>query len=426
MKKKQVVVLGAGISGLASAWYLSKKNQDYDLILLEKEQVPGGCIRTDFFQEQVIERGPRIFKGSKNTDFLEFIHEIGFSEEIITSSEKAKARYICLEGKLQKVFSANWRFLLLALLQEWKKPCEQEDESIWNFACRRFGVKIAEQVFDPLAIGIYAGDIRKLSIQSCFPVLKKWEREKKSVTLGALSALFSRKKSSLPFFSFQKGGGSFIEKLVKQAPFSIEYGKNVREIIKEADKIRVVCDDRTYEADHVVVALNAKAAADLFCKPFPDLSLHLNKIAYESLTSVYVSWDKPVLSFPGLGYLVPSQEKEDILGVLFDSNLFPFQSSFSGTKMTVMLKGEPSQEEIVCLVNRACTRHLHIDTAPNCLSSKGYKYGIPQYFVGHDKLVQAINEKTPSQVTLVGNYLEGVSVNDCVALARKKMESLVI
>ena len=47
---KKIIIIGGGISGLATAWLLREKSRvagkDIEIILLEKEQQPGGKIKS--------------------------------------------------------------------------------------------------------------------------------------------------------------------------------------------------------------------------------------------------------------------------------------------------------------------------------------------------------------------------------------------
>ena len=80
-------------------------------------------------------------------------------------------------------------------MSEWMRPKKEiSDESVWDFVSRRFSSEVAEYFFDPLFKGIFAGDIRKLSIRSCMPLLKEWEERYGSVTKGFF-AHFWRKKN---------------------------------------------------------------------------------------------------------------------------------------------------------------------------------------------------------------------------------------
>lgn len=196
-KKKQAIILGAGISGLALGYYLSK-NKELEVVVLEKEERPGGWLHTDTSSGFHFETGPRTFKASRSAALLELIDELDMRGEVIYSAKESQKRYLWRDKKLRK---APDFFLLkelfFSLLKEWRVPKGPSDESIWAFAERRFGKKIAQFFFDPFTTGIYAGDSRNLSVRSCFPGIKNG---KKSMARSQKGFFQRRKKRRHPAF----------------------------------------------------------------------------------------------------------------------------------------------------------------------------------------------------------------------------------
>lgn len=433
MKKKRILILGAGISGLAAAFTLAKKTDEYDCVLLEQKLFAGGYIETEELDGFTLEKGPRVFKTSRNREFLQLIEEVGFSSEIISSSKASKGRYLWLNGSLQKLPSSLFslitaslaRPLLISLLKEWRIPAVMDDETIWDFACRRFGKSVAERFFDPLVLGIYAGDIKKLSIEACFPILKELERKKGSITLGLLASLFKNKKKPLSLnapasslFSFRRGTSSFIKQLVSKIPFPIHYGQEILSLEKKGDLFQVKCSHGVFEGDEVIIALPACVAGALLKPQNEELFMRLSNIPYQAITSVNVAFDAEVLPISAFGYLIPKIEKEEVLGVLFNSKIFPGQHSFPHTTMTLMIEGtDRSDEELLSIVDLVLKVHLKIKSIPKVISWKKMPKAIPQYHLGHLENVEAIESLVPEGVRLVGNYLKGVSVNDCIRLS---------
>ena len=430
MKKKRMLILGAGISGLSAAYALAKKSDEYDCVLLEQKESAGGFMETEEIGGFILEKGPRVFKSSRNKELLQLVEEVGFSSEVIGSSKDSERRYLWLDGALQKMpdnlfsllTSSLARPLLISLLKEWSKPTFLEDETIWAFACRRFGKSVAERFFDPLVLGIYAGNIKKLSVEACFPFLKELEREKGSITWGLLSSFFKKKRKkaalSSSLFSFKKGTGSFIKHLISRIPFPIYYGQKVLSLEKKGEGFLLKCSQGVFEADEVIIALPAYVAGDLLKLFEEELFVRLSNIPYQAVTSMNVAFVSEVLSVSAFGYLIPKIEKEEVLGVLFDSKIFPEQQGFSHTTMTLMIEGvDRSDEELLRILDRVLKVHLKIAGEPNVVSWKRMAKAIPQYNVGHLEEVSAIQKLLPKGIHLAGNYLKGVSVNDCIRLS---------
>ncbi|XP_039905898.1 protoporphyrinogen oxidase-like [Simochromis diagramma] len=63
---------------------------------------------------------------------------------------------------------------------------KNDDESVHSFVSRRLGKELADIAVDSLCRGVFAGDCRKLSVRSCFPVLYNAEQHRGSIVLGML------------------------------------------------------------------------------------------------------------------------------------------------------------------------------------------------------------------------------------------------
>ena len=424
MKKKRILILGSGISGLAASWHLAKKSDEYDCILLEKEHSPGGWMQSHKEQDFLIEGGPRVFKTSRNKEFLQIVDEIGFSSSLLPSSPSAKARFLWTDGKFQKAPKLSLS-LLHSLWKERKIPPVFEDETIWDFTVRRFGKDIAEKLVDPMVLGIYAGDSKHLSIKACFPFLKVLEQEHGSVIKGMFSSLKKKKqkptfKASL--FSFKEGTGSFIEKWRSKIPFPIHYDQEITSLRRENGLWQIKSQTKTWEGDEVILAIPASSAAKLLKEEAPKTADLLESIPYENITTLQLGWKGDVLPFSAFGYLVPTFEKEPILGVLFDTKMFGKKD----TLITVMVRGvSHSEEELKAIAKRVAAHHLKITQEPDLFSYKKMARAIPQYVLGHpekrDTLLKTLQEEI-GNLHLVGNYLDGVSVNDCIKNAGKMIE----
>ncbi len=436
MAKKRILILGAGISGLSAAWYLAKKYPDYESVIIEKDLKAGGWMNSNLDGDFLLEKGPRVFKTSRNSDFLQVVQELDFSSSLIPSASDANRRFLWLDGKFQKMpdgifsllFSSLCRPLLFSLFRERNVPSNHLDETIWDFASRRFGQTVAERFFDPLILGIYAGDIKKLSIDSCLPILKKWEREKGSVIKGVFSSLKNKKQKSTfkaPLFSFKEGTSSFIQKWISKIPGSIQLGEEILSLKREKGVWQARSLQNTWEGDAVVLALPSFVAAKLLKEEAPETSKLLDMISYEDITTLQMGWKGDVLPFSAFGYLVPTTEKEPVLGVLFDSKMFSKKDSL----ITVMIRGVFHEEkELKDIAERIRSNHLKVAEKLDLFSYKKMENAIPQYFLDHREKKNAILKSLKQEAQnlyLACNYLEGVSVNDCIKNAKNLTDILI-
>ncbi len=356
------LILGGGITGLSAAWHIKKRDPRAKITLLEKENRLGGWIRTSHEGGFLFEKGPRTFQLGRSPHLLELIRELGL--EIIESDPAAKKRFILHKGKLRTPESQIFTLIPYLIRELFVRPTKSQDESIYDFASRRFSPKIAEMFFDPLALGIYAGDIRKLSIRSCFPTLYEWEQKKGSILKG----LFSSPKTAQGLFTLKGGMETLIHALEKKLNIDIILNCPV-ETIKEQE---VITPGKTFSADRIISALPPK-------------------IPRKSIWVVNIAFDRDVLSKKGFGYLVPTKEKESLLGCIFDSAIFPEQGRM--TRLTAMVRAE-EKEPLESALN-ALNRHLGINAAPAYSSAFFAKEAIAQPEVG-------------------SGYTEGVSVDACI------------
>lgn len=421
---KRVTILGAGISGLTLAWYLQKLHGDQiSLTLLEKSNRVGGWIQTFQKSDFLFELGPRSCRPhGTGVQTLELIAGLGLQDQILYPDPSAHVRYLYSQGKLQEIPSNPFKWLfsplrkgvLQALWNDWRnKQSSNRDESIYDFAARRFGPEIANQFFDPMVSGIYAGDIHQLSMQSCFPKIIQWEHEHG----GVLRGMFKQKrgvKTAGPLFTLKQGMETLPRELARQFKGELRLNCDVKSI--ENGKLTLK-DGEIIETDY------------LYCAT-PSSYFNVPKIPTASIAVVSMGYRKSVLAKKGFGYLIPSQEKQEILGVVWDSSIFPSQNTTQDeTRLTVMIGGSKmtnfndfAPSDFYETATRSLQKHLGIKEKPDAFHVHLAKDAIPQYLVGHNKMVheikKEISQKYPD-VLLLGSSYSGVSVNDCIAEAKK-------
>lgn len=358
----KVLILGGGITGLSAAWFLLRRYPKVKITLLEREDRLGGWIRTSHEGGFLFEKGPRTFQLGRSPHLLQLIRDLNL--QILPAGPQK--RYIYHRGKLRSLRSFIPRLIPYLIRELFVARSIASDESIYDFAARRFSPQIAEMLFDPLTLGIYAGDIRKLSVRSCFPALYKWEREKGSVVRG----LFSAPKKAKGLFTIREGMETLIHTLQKQLPIDIVFHCPVESIGEH----EVQAGGKTWHADKIISALPPALPA-------------------KSIWVVNLAFEGDILPQKGYGYLVPSREKQTLLGAIFDSCLFPQQSARGETRITAMVRAE-EQEPMQAALNALCD-HLDIKAQPIYSSIFYAKNAIPQFEVGC-------------------NYTDGISVDACI------------
>jgi protoporphyrinogen/coproporphyrinogen III oxidase len=455
------IIIGAGISGLALGWYLKKFFGDNQtLTILESSERVGGWIRTHQDRGFLFEEGPRSCR-TKGTgkDTLQLVEELGIGHELISASPCSQKRFIYFEGVLQAVPDTIWSFLfsplmkglLPSLWKEWRTPPSHlEDESVADFIERRLSKEIAEKLIDPLVSGIYAGDIHKLSLRSCFPDMHRLEQEHGSLVHGALVQRMLRKKNRkdnpsdlikthhlTSIFSFKNGMETLVKVLANRLTKEIQLCCPVKQIRCDAEAVLVTLENgRVLKGDRVFLAVSAQVAGRILNHIVPLAAETMAKSSYATVAVVNMGWNKQVLKQEGFGYLVPSSQKQGVLGVVFDSSAFAEQNNQPNqARLTAMIGGmhrpevdKLSKERLIDIAQSALNHHLGIYSQPEVIRVSIAKQAIPQYEVGHRanllQMESEVSRASDSRLFLLGSAWRGVAVNDCIAQAKKMAESL--
>lgn len=437
---KRIVILGAGISGLAAGFFLMQKNDpNLEIVILENSSQPGGWIHTIQEDGFLFEQGPRSLRTkSLSQEAWHLFEQLGIQKQIIPSDPSASERYIYWQKELkllpkrilQVPFLSATKGWLQAIIRDlFSKKSAHEDESVYDFFSRKFGSEWTDRLVDPFISGIFAGNAHKLSLKSCFLPIYQMEQQYGSLIKAALLHKKEPKFNpplQTPLISFQKGMQTIIDALFKRVEQHVILNASVKKLVLEADTVRIqIGNSKWIEADQLVAAIPSYQLAALLSPRHPYLSADLGKLNYASVGVVNFGYWKPVLKKKGYGYLIPSQENESILGCVWDSSVFPQQNPTpESTRLTVMLGGskhsdvhEWSQEKILAIALASIEKQLQIHEIPNAISIKIAKQAIPQYEIGYQLWEAAIKEQlnflSPSSI-FIGSAFNGISVNECI------------
>ncbi|XP_023162410.2 protoporphyrinogen oxidase [Drosophila hydei] len=468
-------VLGAGISGLSAGFYLLRRFCK-PLTIYEASPRVGGWIRTEWHKDRgfLFESGPRTIrpKGLAGANTLQLIEELKLPIKPIPRSHvAAKNRMLYAKGQVCMLpNSAKGLFrtvppftkpLYRALLHDLvtgSTPIKNEDESIYNFAQRRFGKEIADYGISPMICGICAGDAREISVRFLMESLFENEQKYGGVLKGALYARFNKKVDDSNGGIFAKGEPELYKQAVKEkwAMYGVADGleqlpRAMRKYLGEHDvnvQLSSKCSNLTFSGDgarislrdaevpvrHVVSALPAHQLAPLVKAQHPSLSAQLLDIPYVDVVVVNMQYSSNnLLKHNGFGLLVPPVEKLPVLGVIFDSCCFDMAGN---TILTVMMGGrwfdqwfgnQPSQKKLRDIAQQHVQKILQIKEDPIFSRVHMLHKCIPQYTVGHKRRVEGIRKyikdyKLP--LSLCGAAYDGVGINDVILSARRQVEQL--
>lgn len=456
---KKIAIVGGGISGLTAAYLLLDRKPELDVMVFEADDRPGGKIWTERTNGFLCEKGPNGFLDNKPKT-LQLCSSLGLTP--VRSNANSKKRFIFSEGRLKALpespmsflksdlLSWGGKFRLLFELNARKGP---DDESVADFIIRRLGKEALDKLIDPMVSGIYAGDPYNMSIKSCFPRIKELEQEYGSL-IRAMIKIRKQKKlegktsgkkgdtskvSAAPggtLTSFYDGAQTITDALAERLRKQLRVGVSVYAITRDNDSYQLFTPDQTYNADIVIAATPAYATAEIVKDFDGGLSKALSSIPYPQVSVVCFGYRKEHVthSLNGFGFLIPHIENRKILGSLWDSSIFPNRTADGHVLLRTMIGGAQAPEmaafddnKLIEAVFDELNPILGLKSDPEIARIYRWDRAIPQYVLGHGKILESINArliKYPG-LYLTGNSYRGIGINDCIESAYKLTEQIL-
>ncbi len=443
-----VAIVGGGVSGLATAFFVRQAKPDWRVTVFEKESEPGGKVRSSVQNGFTFDWGPNGFLANV-PETVELAKALGLTEVLQPAADTAKYRFLYQDGGLRPLPDAPPKFLTTELLSPFEKvraglelfsrPGDRE-ETVYAFVARHFGKGFADALAGAAVLGITAGDAKELSVDALFPRLRALEREHGSLLRSLVKQqreAKQRPKSAGRLTSFKAGGiGTLVETLRTRLGDSFQTGTTVTGLSPTARGYTLALSNgETFSADAVVLATPAFVSAGLLEGFSPTAADLLADIPYADVWVFGLGYDRVDVPQPldGFGFLVPRGEGVRSLGVLYSSSLFPEQAPAGKVFLRVICGGtlEPgfvdlSIEEALSVVRRDLRVTMGITAEPEFVTQVKWPKGIPQYLLGHRKKVTTVEEALSAypDLHLTGNAYRGVGVNDCVRDALRVARAL--
>ncbi len=457
----RIVIVGAGISGLCTAHFLIREltaaGRAAEIVLFESEKVAGGKMRTISEAGFNMEWGPNGFLTNKPYA-LDLVKGLGIENRLARSSDLARKRFIFSGGKLHRLPESPQAFFKSNLLSLGgrlrivgelfaKGPPQGVDESLGDFARRRLGPEALEKLIDPMVTGIYAGDPDRMSLRACFPLIYDLERKYGGLVKGMISLRKERRRAGVKqemsagpggvLMSFDAGAQTLTDVLAERLADGMHFGVEVDRVERRNGRIVLSLTENglhgEIDTDAVIVGTPAYAAAGILSPLDADLSDALASIPYSPISVVALGYDKASLgnAMDGFGFLIPRGERRKILGALWDSSVFPNRAPEGKALIRAMVGGvrRPDlaslpPDELIALTRAELAVTMGIAAEPVLSRAFFHEKGIPQYLVGHGKILDRIDGRLAAQpgVFLNNNAYRGIALNDCVLQARLAAE----
>ncbi|HYF71558.1 MAG TPA: protoporphyrinogen oxidase [Nocardioides sp.] len=454
----QVVVVGGGISGLATAYYLRQRlGPDAAVRVLESSGAPGGKVHTARIAGRPVDTGPDAYL-SRAPELGKLVASLGLAASVV--EPQSTGSYIWSRGALRSLppgmaFGLPERLVPL-LRSGILGPAEvaragldlvlpptrlPEDPSVADLVRPRFGSGVYDRLVAPLLGGVHAGDPALLSATSTVPEIAAMARSGRSLYLTMRRRRRTAPKPagrpSAPLVSLRGGLSALTGRLAEElGPEGVLTGTPVRGIDRRADGSWTVrTDDRLLPATHVVLATPAYVAADLLAGLAPAAATLLRGIGYVDVANVTLAFRRhevPPLP-PGTGFLVPPAEGELVVGCSWLSQKWPQPDDDLVLVKTMVGRAGDTRwlamddDRLVDEVRDALGRMLGISADPVDRLVQRWPGAMPQYVVGHAARLTALDAELADLpgLALTGAAYRGVGLAGCVAQAEATASHLI-
>lgn len=468
-----VVVVGAGVTGLAAAHRVLKSAPGTTVTVLESSAVTGGLIRTSSFAGLDIDEGADAFL-VRVPWARDLATELGLASELVAP---AAAHASIWHGSLHRIpselvlgvpasvaslaagnlFSVRGR--LRAAIEPLLPRPKDDRDCLGELIRARFGREVHERLVDPLVGSIYAADTDHFSLEAVPQIAQL--ATSRSLLLAAQRAraaasTVSSTPSSTPsstvaggqIFAAPRSGMATLTRALTDA--IVATGGAVRTSTEVIDIVRhrrpgdgggdgyvLTTTSGDVHADAVILAAPAHAAAGLVRSLSPDAHRALSLWTHASV--VMITLAVPGGQWPsrldGSGYLVPKPDQRWVTAASFGSNKWSHWRPADGSRILRVSLGrdgldvlDHDDDTLVNLALADLKHHLGIDLAPGSVRVTRWPRSFPQYRPGHFVRLAAIESQLRDAapgVVLAGASYRGIGIPACVQQADEAASRVV-
>ncbi len=453
---RDAVILGSGITGLATAYHLRK--QEKDCVVLDQADQPGGVIRSVYQDGFLYEEGPNSGVIG-NIEVLRLFDELKDDCELeVAADGNVKKRYVLKNGRWEALpgglkaavktplFSLGDKFRIL--LEPFRPAGKDPHETLAGLVRRRMGKSFLDYAIDPFIIGVYAGDPGRLVPKYALPKLYTLEQEYGSFVGGSIKKQFKpktedEKRVTRKVFSVRGGLSSLITALEKNIGkdrillnckeltvkpvgdyFEVSYFDSSSKTTKVLQTKTVVSTVGAHQLSHVMPFISENGLSKI-------TSLHYTKV----LEVIVGFKDWKGMELDAFGALIPFVEKRDLLGLLFMSSLFSGRAPKGGALFSIFMGGvrrpdiyQLSDDEILNILKREFCDLMNLSVfQPDLLRIVRHEHAIPQYEADSGERFTTISQIEQEYPGLVigGNLRDGIGMADRIFQARKLADSIL-
>jgi protoporphyrinogen/coproporphyrinogen III oxidase len=444
-----IVVVGGGLTGLATAWRLRAVD---DVTVLEAAERTGGQIDTIDLAGAPFDVGADAFL-VRQPEAERLARELGFGDEDLVAPATGQV-HLWVRGELRALPGgtvlgvptdlgalARARVLTPAgLARAAAEPAVPRrpvvgDRSVADLVGERFGREVVDTLVEPLLGGIYAGRTDRLSAAAALPAVWAVAQRHRSLLAGLREHRRGTASATGPVFRTVRGGLSRLTgALTEQLGDRVRTGAAVRGLGRAGDGWVVDTADGAVTADVVVLAVPARAAAVLLARELPDLARELAPIRTASVATVALAYERGAGADlpPGSGVLVPPGEGRITKAITFASRKWPHHADRDVLLLRASVGRVPQDERTgdpnldlddATLAERVDAEVRWATGLPRpavARTVRRWSHALPQYDVGHLGRVERMRHAL--RVGAPGLHLAGAAF-DGVGLAARAREA---
>jgi protoporphyrinogen/coproporphyrinogen III oxidase len=335
-----IVVVGAGLTGLATAWRLRDVD---DVVVLEAGERVGGQIDTVDLAGAPLDVGADAFL-VRQPESERLARELGFGDDDLVAPATGQV-HLWTRGRLRPLpggtvlgvptdLGALARSGVLTpggLARASVEPLVPRravvgDRSVADLVGERFGREVVDTLVEPLLGGVYAGRTDRLSAAAALPPVWAAAQHHRSLLTGLREHRRRTASVTGPVFRTVRGGLSRLtDRLTDHLGDRVRTGVPVRRLGRVGAGWMVATAEGTLTADDVVLAVPARAAASLLVEALPDVARELAAIRTASVATVALAYERgDGADLPeGSGVLVPPGEGRLTKAITFASRKWP-------------------------------------------------------------------------------------------------------
>ncbi|MEV0240989.1 protoporphyrinogen oxidase [Streptomyces sp. NPDC050674] len=452
---RQVVVIGAGIAGLAAAHRLLERGAR--VTVLEASGRVGGKLlpgeiagaRVDLGAESMLARRP---------EAVALAREVGLAGRLQPPATATaslwtrgalrpfpKGHVMGVPGTASALAGVVSEEGLARIERDAELPRTEvgDDVAVGEYVARRLGREVVDRLLEPMLGGVYAGDAYRISMRSAVPQLFQVARTHTSLTAGVreLQAKAAAAGQTGPVFMGIQGGIGTLPLAVADSVRARGGEILTRTPVTELRRTpeggwQVASGERAWRADAVVVAAPAPVAARLLRAKTPGAAAELDAVEYASMALVTLAYRRSETALPdGSGFLVPPVDGRTIKASTFASrkwgwiaeenpDLVVLRTSVGRYGETEILRRDDS--ELVEVSRDDLKAATGLDATPVATRVTRWDDGLPQYPVGHHARVARIREhvaRLPG-LAVCGAPYDGVGIPACIASAYAAVDQI--